>query len=330
MRLTARPRGGQPEKTRSIGARDLVGFLVSIVVVAAVVMWAAGQDTPTFPHSSKGIELLAVAVGVHVLVTLARGWRWHAVLRHSSVVHQPTDAYALTAVGYMGNTVLPARGGEVMRTVLLSQRSSARKREVLGSIIAERALDAAALAALLVVVTIGGIAGTPVGWAPAIGSVGAAALAAVALWIYLRGRRAGRWTSFAERVRPVVRSLRVMLSATGLLLLLISAGIWLADGVIFYLVGQSLDLSVSLPEAAFLVVISSFFALIPAAPGYVGTYDAAVLFGLKAIGVVGGVALSFTLLVRLITFGPVTLAGLVLLVVRYGGISRLRSRGAAE
>ncbi len=119
-----------------------------------------------------------------------------------------------------------------------------------------------------------------------------------------------------------------MLAPIGILLVLISAAIWLSEGVIFYLVGQSLELSISLPEAAFLVVIGSFFALIPAAPGYVGTYDAAVLFGLKALNISGGPSIGFTILVRFVLFVPVTVVGLLLMLFRYGGLTLMKGRSS--
>jgi uncharacterized membrane protein YbhN (UPF0104 family) len=77
-------------------------------------------------------------------------------------------------------------------------------------------------------------------------------------------------------------------------------------------------------------VLASFFALIPAAPGYVGTFDSAVLFGLHALKVAGGNAVAFAVLVRFVMFVPITAVGLVLLVTRYGGIRELRSTARAE
>ena len=77
-------------------------------------------------------------------------------------------------------------------------------------------------------------------------------------------------------------------------------------------------------DGLFLVVLTSFFALIPAGPAYAGTFDAAAVFGLKALDVTGGAALSFALLVRAVLFIPITLVGLILVVVRYGGWKAVR------
>ena len=51
----------------------------------------------------------------------------------------------------------------------------------------------------------------------------------------------------------------------------------------------------------------------------------AIVFGLKGLGITGAQAVGFALLARFVIFAPITLAGLVLLVARYGGLRRLRS-----
>jgi uncharacterized membrane protein YbhN (UPF0104 family) len=300
------------------------GVLVSFVALAAVIWWGSKQEAPQFPTSAEDLALLAAAVGLYGVATLIRGWRWHEILHRLGAGHRTSDAYALVTVGYMGNTVLPARGGEVLRTVLLAGRSNARKREVLGSVISERTLDAVSLVLLFVALTWAGIADSPVGQRPALIAVAALVLGAIALWGYLQLRRRGRLSGFADRVRPVVRASRPLIGPTGVILLAASMVVWAIEGTIFWLVAQSLSLDVSVIEGAFLVVLTSFFALIPAAPGYVGTFDAAVLFGLRALDVAGGATVGFAILVRFVLFVPITLVGLGFFLIRYGGFRRLR------
>jgi hypothetical protein len=310
-------------------ARTLVGIAVSVVSLAAVAWWAARQEAPAFPSAAGDWALLGAGLATYALATVVRGWRWHVILRRGGVEHRFGDAVGIVTVGYMGNTVLPARGGEVLRIALLAQRTTARKREILGAILAERLLDAAVLAALFALLTWIGIAGAPAGTAPAFAAAGALVGGAVAVWLYLRLRRAGRLAGFAARVRPVVRASRPLLGPVGAALALVTAGIWFLEAVIFVLVGRSVGIELDLLEALFLDVLASFFALVPAAPGYVGTFDAAVLFGLKALDVANRAAVGFALLVRFVLFVPITAAGLVLMLVRYGGLALLRRRGEA-
>ncbi len=303
---------------------------MSVVSLAGVAWWIAHQPAPTVPTGAGALGLLLASVLVYATATVARGWRWDVILRRAGVRHRRADAYGLVVVGYMGNTVLPARGGELLRIFLLSERSDARRREVLGAILPERLLDAAALGVAFVVLTLGGVAGAPTGRLPAV--LAAVALVGVlgAALAYLRLREAGRFAGFADRVRPVARASRLLLTGTGALLLLASVAVWALEGGVFWLIGQALDLPVAPLDALFVVVMASLAGLLPAGPGFAGTYDAGVLFALAALDIEGGAAVSALLLFRFVVFVPITLAGLGLMIGRYGGLgAALRRERAA-
>ena len=305
-------------------ARSAAGLLISAIAVVAVAWWASRQEAPKLPSEPSKLALIAAAMAIYAVATVVRGWRWHVILRLDKVEHKPVDALALVCVGYMGNAVLPARGGEVLRVVLLAQRTTARRRQILGSIIAERVLDAGVLVLLFVGLTAIGVAGSPVGWVPAAAAATALAVAAVGLWAYMRLRRGGRFDRFAGAIRPVARAGRPLIGSAGAVLALATAFVWVLEAAIFVLVARSLGVELSILEGIFLNVLASFFALVPAAPGYVGTFDAALIFGLDALDVTGGVAFTAALLVRFVLFVPITATGLILLITRYGGLSGLR------
>ena len=329
MNEAARPEPPDTDTRRS-HRRDLLGLLISAVSLAAVVWWALEQPKPTFPSSPEDLLPLAFAIGLYAVVTVIRGWRWHKILLHAGIRHAPADAYALTAVGYMGNTVLPARGGEVLRILLLGERTDARRREILGSIVAERALDAVALVVVFALLTWSEVAGAPVGQAPAAVSLALIAAAALVLLFYIWLRRRGRLERFASIVRPFLLASRLMVGRLGLVLLVVTIGVWFLEGGIFWLIGQSLDLDMAFFESLFLVVLTSFFLSVPAAPGYLGTFDAALIFGLKALDIQGGEAVAFVVLARFVLFVPITVAGLILMLTRYGGFARMFGRRPAE
>ena len=315
----------RPHRRSLPSARTLAGIAVSALSLAAVVWWAAKQEAPKFPSAPADIALLLVAVGVYAGATLLRGWRWHVILRRAGVEHRPVDAYALTAVGYMGNTVLPARGGEVLRVALLGARSESRRREILGTIVAERLLDALTLVALFALLTFAGVAGRPLGTRPALIALAVVAALLLAAAAARRLPRRGVVARVADAIAPVARASHLLVGRLGVELALVTAIVWLIEGTICWMVALSLNIELSILEGTFLIVLASFFALVPAAPGYVGTFDAAMLFGLRKLDVAGGAAFGFALLVRFVLFVPVTLAGLALVVVRYGGLARVRT-----
>jgi glycosyltransferase 2 family protein len=89
-------------------------------------------------------------------------------------------------------------------------------------------------------------------------------------------------------------------------------------------VGDAVGFDMGALQGAYLVALASVFALIPSGPGYAGTQDAAVAIGVKSLGGTGSQAVAYLLMLRFVLIVPITVAGFVLLVTRYGGLRRLR------
>jgi uncharacterized membrane protein YbhN (UPF0104 family) len=119
-------------------------------------------------------------------------------------------------------------------------------------------------------------------------------------------------------------------SRFGLVLLAVSLLIWVVEASVYMAVGHAVDITLSLQDALAVVAFTNAAALIPAAPGYIGTYDAAVIFAVGAVSTASKSAIpSYLLLLRFVLFIPITVAGLGLLVFRYGGLSRIRDARAS-
>jgi glycosyltransferase 2 family protein len=299
---------------------------VSLVSLGAVAWWISRQEAPRLPDSASGFALLALALGLAAGNFGLRAWRWHRIMGESGVGHRRRDALGLTLVGYMGNNVLPARGGELLKIGLLGPRTEARRRDILGTVVVERALDAGVLAVLFVGLSYAGVRGAS-GVTGATLIAAALVVAAIAVGAYAWLRRRGRFERFAALVRPVAASARAVLRRGGLPLVVVSLLIWCVDGLTFMIIARSVGASLALVPALAVVVIASLASAIPAAPGYVGTFDAGILVGLHAAGVQGGDAVGVLLLARFMFFVPVTVAGLGTLVLGYGGV-RLPRREA--
>jgi uncharacterized membrane protein YbhN (UPF0104 family) len=305
-----------------------ISVLVSVGSLAAVAWWISQQDTPQFPDSPKGWAYLLAAVCSYGVALMVRGFRWHRILRLIHIPHKRADAYRLVLVGYMGNNVLPMRGGELLRVGLLGNRTTARRREILSSVIAERLLDASVLAAMFVALTWANVADAPAGQTPAAIAAVALALGAIAIACYLALRRRGFFHAFHQRVGPFLRALRLFAHVEGVLLAALTVVAWGGEGLTLLLIGESLGLGLHMLDTLSIIVLASLFAAIPAAPGYAGTFDAGLALGLKAVGVTGGAAVGFVVLARFAMFVPVTLVGLFQLLHTYGGFRRAREQTA--
>jgi uncharacterized membrane protein YbhN (UPF0104 family) len=149
-----------------------------------------------------------------------------------------------------------------------------------------------------------------------------AAVAAVVLQIM---RKRGALTRLRDLIRPLADASRAMAGSQGLPLLAGSIVLWFCEGAVYLAVAHAVDLGISATGALYLVALTNFAAALPAAPGSIGTFDAAVAFGARALGGTGAVVISYLLLLRFVLYVPITAVGLVFLVVRYGGWARLRS-----
>src|SRR4051812_20343464 len=302
----------------------LAQSLISIVALAAVVWWASRQHMPVLADGAIGT--IALAIGLYGLATLARGERWHRVLLLIDGRSSRPDAYSLTVVGYMGNNTLPARAGDLIKCVLTARRTGLPTPEVLGAAVAERVLDAVALGAIFLV--LGGLvltdAGLPAAHAVALVIGGLIILTCLALALPRARRGHPRIQRAVELAIALLRPSRALLSPAGAWLLVGTVLIWVLEASVYAAVARAVDLPLQGLDALYLVALTNLVALVPAAPGYVGTFDAAVLFGVRALtGGAGGA--SYVLALRLVLFVPITLVGLALLVIRHGGLSTLRA-----
>lgn len=304
----------------------LLQAVFSLIALGAVVWWASGQEPPTFPSSAESLGWLGAAGLLYAAATLARAERWHRILEITGVRASRTDCYGLTTVGYMGNNVLPARAGEMLRVVLLDQRVGAGKRKLLGTIVAERILDAIVLALILVIIAYAILPGDvlPTDRPILITGIGLALLA-VAAMVFQILRKRGALTRLRHMIRPLADASRALAGRQGLPLLAGSVVLWFCEGAVYLAVARAVELDISATGALYLVALTNFAAALPAAPGSIGTFDAAVAFGARALGGSGAIVISYLLLLRFVLYVPITLVGLGVLVARYGGWARLRT-----
>ncbi len=231
-------------------------------------------------------------------------------------------------IGYLINNLFPAHAGEVVRAFLLSQRQSLSKSMVIATVMVERAADLVIILALL-----GGLLFffpfPP--WVEPAGFILAAAgiLAIVFLILFtLFGEWAVKWMVRILRFLPLRLLVRIeagsrefLTGASGLRnrsrgvqFLSCTAVIWLVELTITFLIIQAFYLPVSIWGALFVMLVIGFGMMIPSSPGYIGTYEFFATSALALLGVKGGEALSFALVLHGATFLGTNLLGAICLL----------------
>ena len=232
----------------------------------------------------------------------------------------------------MGNNLLPARAGEALRVFLLSGQVGGRSRKVVGTVIAERILDAAVLAVALAVVLFTFLPdrARPSNLPVLIADRRRGGRASRPVALRVAGRR-GLLARVREFARPLAEAPKALLGPGALPLLAMTVAIWALEAGVFAASARALDVTLDAVQATYLVGLANLFAALPAAPGSIGTFEAAVLFGLSAISI-GAKSVSYLLLLRLVLYGPITLSvsSFCLLATEVGSSLRERRRSTGR
>jgi glycosyltransferase 2 family protein len=305
---------------RALSRLSVAGLAISVLAVTGVVWWALRQEPPQFPDSAGEWAALAGAIALYGVATLVRGERWHSLLGAEGAHPTRADSHGLNVVGYAANNILPARAGDAVRIFLMAPRAQTSKKAVLGTLLAERLLDIAVILTLFVVVGYGllhEVAAGDVGWL-VLATVGVVALGVGAVVLVRRNQR------LHALAAPILSSTLQLRGRHGLRLLAATFVIWAVEAGVWMSVGAASGFPMNPIEGCYIVALASVFALIPSGPGYAGTQDAAAVTGIRALGATGSQAVTYLILVRFVIAVPITVAGLTLMAVRYGGLRRLR------
>jgi uncharacterized membrane protein YbhN (UPF0104 family) len=304
-----------------------LGLAVSALALAAVVWWASRQEPPELPHTGSELVALAGAIALYGVATLVRAVRWQRLVEDEGGSPPMADTLALTCVGYAVNNILPARAGDAVRAVLMAPLAGTSIRTVVGTLLAERLLDVAVLVVLFVVVGYGllGEVGAASVEIVLVVALGAAVLAAAG---WLAVRRNERVLSF---IRPIASAtLGLRRAHHGMRLLGLTLVIWAIETGVWMSTAAAVGFGMNPLEGMYIVALASVFSMIPSGPAYAGTQDAAAIVGLKALGGTGAQAVAYIVMLRFVIVVPITLVGLVLAGLRYGGLRRLRTLGAGS
>jgi uncharacterized membrane protein YbhN (UPF0104 family) len=299
---------------RSVAARIIIGVAVS---AAAVLLVVQSADLPAAVSRVTAIDPRALLVPVLVvLVQLAiRAARWALLL--TAVGPIPVGAGRVIgplSVGYLGNTVLPARLGEVVRIVLVSRRAGVPATTSTASVVVERGVDLLALLAIATVAS-GFLATTS--WLPFVAVlallVGVGLVLPTAAW--LAGRVPARLPSrVGDALVGLLRAFAAARPGVVARAWLLSLLAWACDALVIWLCAQALAIPLGPGAAALVAAGAAIGAALPAAAGYVGTYELGALTAAAFVGLPADQALQVALLGHAIAVVPLAIVGLAALV----------------
>ncbi len=302
--------------------------------ISAVFLWLAFRevDFTLVWEKLKTTNLTYVLLGIasYFISLFIRTWRWRVLLLPMKPI-SVLRLFPVLSAGYMANNVYPARAGDILRTVLLRRKEDVPISASLATIIVEHLFDGIAILAL-VLLNLGQLTRfAPNSQWLAIIEKGAFWLGLVfglvlLIFIFLvilpeKMRVVSDWvinrlvpTRLREALKNIIikfsDGLRVLRSPLqSLLVLLQSVTIWIVETGLYWGVMKAMGFDLAFQSLLLIVGVVNLVLLVPAAPGGLGTFDAATKSMMEVFGVSPENALSYALLLRAALWVPVTLVG---------------------
>lgn len=312
--------------SRSWFAPRRAGQIALGLLVSALLLWLTLRQIELSQAwqalSNARWWFMVPAVLTYFADLAARAWRWSVLLRPVQPVSW-RRLYGVVILGYMGNMLLPARLGELVRAGVLSRRGVGGS-AALGSIATERVLDGLTTVALLLFAS--HFLPRP-GWLASglvtVSALFVSALLALGLMLafrgavtrllaqlairFPRGRHLAGWATHFLDGLETLRRPHLLAGAVGIGLLA-----WALSALEYFWIFQAFALPLGATAVLFALASMSLSTVLPSAPGYLGTLEFAGVAVLGALGIAPADAFSATVLIHLLQIVPVTIAGLPL------------------
>jgi len=299
----------------------IFGIVLGIVLIYFSVR---GIDfNETLLHLKKiHLGYAALSLFFIVIMQALRSYRWGVILQPMAKIDQLT-LFAVTSVGFLAISAIPARIGELARPYLISKKSPIKMSSAFGTVVVERVLDS--LSVLTITISVLLLQDLP-SWMIKSGILFfAITMLIIAFIIELVWQR-------ETAVKIIDRMLRLLpdkLAQKGmsvihhfidgfqvitdvkrlLYLLFLSAAVWIVDAAVIY--SMFLAFSFDLPIVAAFVIMVILIAgiAIPTAPGFIGNWHYACILGLGLFGIAKPEAFSFALVYHFLSMLVVIVLG---------------------
>ena len=291
--------------------------MIVALVLAIVLLYFAFRGVDWLDLYQRVREARPAALALVMLAFtcsyFCRGLRWGVLLSAGGRIPMVT-VFCATLAGYLGNSFLPARAGELIRSAMLARSTGLDVGYVLATALTERILDAGAL------VLIGLVALTAVGdlpdWLTNSMRVMALLVAIGLAGLFVAPRLESTIRSAVGRL-PIGRRRAQIDGMVGKFLLglrsfqdpgraakfvALTAVIWAIDTTAAIVCARGLDTVLAPAQAALLIVALGLSSAAPSTPGFVGVYQFVTVSVLALFGIAQGEALAFILVFQGLTY----------------------------
>jgi uncharacterized protein (TIRG00374 family) len=289
---------------------NIIGLIVSLTTLVWLV--TKYDFSEMLPHVRAANYAYFLPVPFLLMINfILRAARWR-LLYAGERPATLGNFFSAMMIGNLFNNILPARGGEFIKIYLLGKTAVLSKSRILATVVVEKAADLLIAIGLLAVL----LAVYPVPeWARKAGLVVAVIALAAICFIVILGLGGNRMAAILlrglgflpahvkARIEAAMQQFTVGLS--GLVsasrtayFLCFSAVIWILELAVMYVVARAFAIDTGPADLLFIMLMILFGTMVPSSPGYIGTFEFFGLNALAVLGITGGGALGFVVVLH--------------------------------
>lgn len=297
--------------------------LALALLISAIGLYIAfrGIEWNNFVSELRSVNIFWYVGGMlgMVLILFIRGVRWRIFLLPMGN-YSAVTLYKGTAAGFFSNYVLPFRIGEIVRAYITGRFIGKKGAVLLPSIVIERMIDGVSFFLFVVIFSL--FIDLPLS-DKQIMLVRILLIVILLLFVfviylyyklrekitcYLEKKEGKVWGFFNDLHNGMLALFKVRHPVK---ILLYSLSIWFVTGLTYWAGIKACHLELGFVEAYILMATAMIAIAIPAAPGYVGTFHAAIVAALIALGIDKSIAASYAFLQHLIGLIPICILGFI-------------------
>lgn len=286
---------------------------------------------------------ILIVIALMFFQFIVRAWRWDILMEPIKKTGFRNRLGAVL-IGFAANCIFPARLGEFIRANFIGQKEQISASAAFGTIVIERLFDGFTLLLVLVI----GVIGTtfPEEWISVSGKLKGTGISIFGFYLLLIAVLIG-FKYNAEALLKIINNVFFFIPETirskltdmamnfakglvmskkpekWLLTIFFSFLVWFIALLQIEMIEQSIGASLPFITTFLLLTMSSFGAMIPSAPGYVGTFHLAAQYGFIFYGLGKEEALSAAIIWHASMIFPTILFGLAALLAFNVSPSRL-------
>ncbi|MGC4108803.1 MAG: lysylphosphatidylglycerol synthase transmembrane domain-containing protein [Thermomicrobiales bacterium] len=309
-------------RTRRALIRPALG--VAMVAMVGIFLWRAGHaiDWRLTWKTLQTVNPLwyGTALATFWITFMVRTTRWRVLLGNARILPPASGETVSFATvtetmlrAWFLNAVTIGQLGDAYRAVTIADRARTRVTRVVGTILAERVSEVVILTVMLVPALIS-VFGKhlPISsfemWSM-IAFILIAGPTALLIGPRILVSTSGRLPErIAHHVHDLAAGIEECLRPP-LRVIACSILVWTGETMTLFLVSRSIDVHLTLPQAAAIALMTALLTAVPVTPAGIGIAESGMVLMFSGIGLPLGTATALTILARSITFGSLVIVG---------------------